>query len=89
MTGRRASVAARSAQAMDGGRIELDKLLLTVDDALSLMGDISLRTFQREVKRDRIQVVHLGRRVLVPYFALQAYVRRLCDEQGVDMPLAS
>lgn len=56
------------------------KLLLTIDEALPIMGGISLSTFQREVKLDRIQVVHLGRRVLVPMFALQDYVRRLSEE---------
>ena len=93
---KRTSRAARLAQAY-GGHDEVQpaapvqaaqqpvKLLLTVDEALPLMGSISLRTFQRETKAGRIYTVHVGRRVLVPYAALVAYVRLLCDEQGVPL----
>ena len=73
-----------SAQGQPGASASPQKLLLSLDEALPLMGGISLRTFQREVKRGRIRVLHVGRRVTVPYGSLVAYVRRLCDEQGVS-----
>ena len=40
---------------------------------------------RREGAAGRIRVVHVGRQVYIPYAALVAYVRLLCDEQGVPL----
>ena len=61
---------------------EPPRLLLTVNDACRAIG-MTRTTFYREVGRGHLIVLKDGGRTKVPYFTLVAYVRRLCDEQGV------
>lgn len=67
------------------------KLLLSQEEAADELG-IGLTFFKTQRDAGYIPVVSVGRRQMVPYAALVAYVRRLCDEQGVslddDMALA-
>lgn len=59
------------------------RLLLSVEDAMAVLSYTRPR-FYREVNHGRIETIKDGKRRMVPYVALVAYVRRLCDEQGID-----
>ncbi len=60
------------------------RLLLNQEEAADELG-IGLTFFKEERDAGRISVVNIGRRQLVPYASLVAYVRRLCEEQGVPL----
>lgn len=95
MPAKRASTPASMAEQMKGKRYakpDTDssatverprRLLLSVDDALQVLNMTAPR-FYREVKTGRIETLKDGRRRLVPYGALVAYVRMLCEEQGLS-----
>lgn len=66
------------------------KLMMSQEEAADELG-IGLTFFRAQARAGYIPVVSVGRRQMVPYAALVAYVRRLCREQGValdDMALA-
>lgn len=60
------------------------RLLLSVDDALQVL-DMTRPRFYREINKGRIETLKDGKRRLVPYGALVAYVRMLCEEQGLSL----
>lgn len=68
--------------------MERPRLMLSQEEAAEELG-ISQTFFTEERDAGRISVLSVGKRRLVPYAALVAYVRALCDEQGVPLDEAT
>ena len=60
-------------------------LLLSADEAARTLR-ISRATLYRLIYARHLRGVHVGRRLLLPRQELEAYVRRLLDEEGDDDP---
>lgn len=60
----------------------LGRLLLSVDEACAVLGWSRVK-FYREMNQGRIETLKDGGHRVVPYGACVAYVRLLCQENGV------
>ena len=60
----------------------MEKLLLAIPEAAQVLGVGRSRLYELMADGD-VESVHIGRRRLVPADALEAYARKLRDEQRV------